>query len=379
LLVQSPSLVNTTTAGQQVLRSVGAPANGGYTVAWISDNAQLFMQRYDNSGNKSGQETAIALSVVAEPGECPSLTPDPAAVMRNASVAVLADGSVVVGYELDKPAPTVGSFCQANEGIYIQRFDANGVQVLPETLVFSRIAAFTDRNHPFMAGPIVVPLSDGGFVVGWDAATGSSFGLAATYSTQRYNSQAQPVGAISSPGFVRSPSAAFSLAPDASGGYTLTFPSLDANGQSVVSAIHYDATGTGTTIVASRPGAGLLLPLKGGGFVLFTSESSGAFRQFLDSAGNPVGEPTGIASPPVTAAELSDGSFVVFTQAAGGGFTAQRFDAGGAALGDPVAVDAIVSTAGVAALTDRSLGLAWTATPAGGDADVFTQRVLAQD
>jgi hypothetical protein len=139
--------------------------------------------------------------------------------------------------------------------------------------------------------------------------------------------------------------------------------------------IHFNAADTATEIVPQRLGSALLLPLAGDRFVRFTSDSTGTFRQFLDSAGNPVGEATSVAAMPTAANELADGSFVVFTPASGGGFTAQRFNASGAALGDPVPVDA--STA--AALTGGSLALGWSATPPGGDLDVFTGRVLVRN
>jgi hypothetical protein len=163
--------------------------------------------------------------------------------------------------------------------------------------------------------------------------------------------------------------------------------------------IHFDAADAATTIVDKGLGDYLLLPLAGDRFVLFTREfnfdehgfirtdSPGILRQFLDSAGNPVGEATRLASMPVDATELADGSFVVFTQDASAGMNAQRFDASGAALGDPVPVDAVfrgspaffASGRGVAALSGGAFALGWSATPPGADLDVFTQRVLVQN
>jgi hypothetical protein len=84
---------------------------------------------------------------------------------------------------------------------------------------------------------------------------------------------------------------------------------------------------------------------------------------------------------------LADGSFVVFTQDGSARMNAQRFDASGAARGDPAPVDAVFRTApaffasgrGVAALSGGAFALGWSATPPGADLDVFTQRVLVQN
>lgn len=92
LAAQAVSLVNTTTAGDQAFRSIGALNDGGYTVAWISDNTTLFIQRYDSAGNKVGGETAVPLSVAGTPGACLPSACDPAVAIRESSVAVLSDG-----------------------------------------------------------------------------------------------------------------------------------------------------------------------------------------------------------------------------------------------------------------------------------------------
>jgi hypothetical protein len=183
------------------------------------------------------------------------------------------------------------------------------------------------------------------------------------------------------------------------GGYTLTTSGINNGAQlfQQTSVTHFDAADVAKVIVAPRLGDSLLLPLAGDRFVLFSTacvpdrptaadscagvrvgdppRSTDTFRQFLDSAGNPVGEATRVASRPVAATELADKTFVVFTKATGGGFTAQRFNANGAALSDPAPVDA--STA--AALTNGNLALGWSATPPGGDLDVFTERVLVRN
>jgi hypothetical protein len=271
---------------------------------------------------------------------------------------------------------------------------------------------FSTPPFAFRAAPKAAPLADGGFVVTWVSTSFDNGNSFATLFKQRYDSQAQPVGGnvlVSS--YVASDHSLcaecvgfYALNADLEGGYTLTMfrhHTLENNVVVIidgVSVTHFDAADRAKEIIAPRAGNSLLLPLAGDRFVLFTTacvppddfacgsalsggqpRSTDTFRHFLDSAGNPVGEATRVASMPLAATELADGSYVVFLQAAGGGFTAQRFDANGVALGDAVAVDAIPSGRGVAALNGSSLALGWSAAGAGGDADVFTQRVLVQN
>lgn len=385
LLVQAASRVNATTAGEQIFRSIGAVTGGGYTVAWISVRT-LFIQRYDSAGNKVGAETATPFMVRPCANTCPPS--DTAEAIAEASVAVLNDGGAVVAYptartlsgSADAP-PVVGRLA-----INIQRFDANGAQVLPETEVAGMDVRFDVIDRRFEI-PQVTALSDGGFVVGWaDSIADSLFGTKSEHLFhQRYDSLAQRVGGVVTEN-AASGILSFSLLPDSHGGYTVYALGLDldATFASVLSVTHYDAREAATPILVKSPSPtlhppmpALLVPLAQG-YVFFTRNTTSAFRQFLDSAGKPVGEQTSVSSVPVAATELADGSYVVFSQDSGGASTAQHFDATGAALGDAVRLDALVSAQGVAALPDRSLALAWSMTPAGGDTDVFTQRVLVQ-
>jgi len=283
-----------------------------------------------------------------------------------------------VAYELDRPAGQIGAFLQFDQRIYIQRFDANGVQLLGETTVFSRIEPF-DSRPSFLSDPSVGALADGGFVVVWNTQVPQLTNLSTSQLLKRrYDSQAQALGDTVSVGsFLLQDQSGrgFSLVADAGGGYTVTVSHLDSAFSPVVSAIHYDGGDTGTEIAAPRTGSVLLLPLESGGFVLFTADASGSFSQFLDSSGNPVGDPTAISSMPFAARELMDGSFVVFWNT-GGTITAQRFDGTGATMGDVLPLETGGALPGVAALADGGFAAAWSAAATAGDLDVFTQRFI---
>lgn len=372
LVAQPVSVVNTTTAGGQMFPVVGALTAGGYTVAWKSEEA-LYMQRYDGAGNKVGGETLLPLTISA--GNTASF------ITINSSMAVLADGSVIVAYPVFRnvsPDPTSGPVL-TETGIYMQRFDANGVQVLAETQLASRVEERHSRSSSF-GGAKTLALADGGYVIGWtDFTPSATVGIRTTFYNQRFDSQNQPVGGtlvIGTPGAVGS---SYSFTADAQGGYTVSSFQIDPNNypRDLVTVTHYDANQTATLLVTDRPGGALVLPLADGSFVLFAVDSSGnAFSQLLDSAGNPVGDPVPRAGRPVAALELVDGSYVVFGSNEGD-TTAQRFDSGGAPLGPVLTIQTQASgTPRLAALADGGFVAVWSGASAAGDGDVYAQRFV---
>ena len=379
LVAQPLTRVNTTTAGNQAFRSIGALADGGYTVAWISDNSALFIQRYDSAGNKVGGEVSVPLVIQSaqSPGAGDSLA-DPAAALRDSSIAVLGDGSVVVAYEIDRFVEQVGAFFQFKEGIYIQQFDANGAQLLGETEVFSQVES-RDSRSIFLSDPKIVPLADGGFTVAWvNLIPALTVDSTNTLFKQRFDGAAQPVGGVVTVGrFLQLDAAGLRLTADASGGYTLTvtFQGGFTEPFDRTAAIHFDAADTATQIVAPRPGEVLLLPLEGDRYVLFSSDSTGTFRQFLDSAGNPVGDPTPIPSMPFDAQELADGSFVVFWNL-DGNLVWERFDSSGTPLTNLQTIATKAGTTGAAPLANGGFAVSWSGPSGAGDVDVFTTQFL---
>ena len=95
--VGGETLINTTTAGDQHVQSVAALGDGGYTVAWMSNNQDysqtgVYAQRFDASGAKVGGETLINATTKISQG-------DP-------SVAGLSDGSYVVAWDNVQHSPS---------------------------------------------------------------------------------------------------------------------------------------------------------------------------------------------------------------------------------------------------------------------------------
>jgi hypothetical protein len=364
LVAQPVSMANTTTAGAQFFGTINALADGGYSVGWVSQTTgptpidTSAVQRYDSSGAKVGGEVSVPLF---------------------GSMAVLSSGNFVVAAASGVVSPTR----TVRLAIQFQLFDANGV-LLRQTLVANGDVINNPARPTFVRDPQVVALAGGGFVVGWVRIATTSVGIQNQILTQRYDSNGLPVGAPASFASVNAPNEdflSFNLAADAQGGYTVTSsqPNVALGSGQLRSVFHVDANGTATQIVAPTPANVLLLPLEGDRFALFTNDTSGTtapgvFRQFLDSAGNPVGSSVAIPVFPLAAKELVDGSFVVFWNV-GSTSNAQRFDSSGAAIGNLLTLGSNGSVPGIAPLAGGGFAAAW---PAGSftDPDIFTQRFI---
>lgn len=328
-LVASPvSVVNSTTAGQQVLRAIGATSDGGYTVAWLSGDATLYAQHYDSRGEKDGPQTLIALVNPRTNAAADSQ------VISSSALAVLADGSIVVAYVDSRPTPgPEGEIYRS--GIFLQRFDAQGARILPEIRVSSQQGSPPPSRANVLGYLQVIPLSDGGFVVGWTIwfyalMPGTRYSL----WLQRFDAQAQPVGALVHAGDFYD--LTYVLAADrAGGGFTVKTSSFDSSGRTVSSSTHFDAA------MVAGPG------------------SSGPL-------------------------ELADGTYVVVTQTGNTTFTLQRFSANGAPLGSPIVLEITpppyqTASFQITALADPGFALAWTGQGTGGDSDVFTQAFVESE
>ena len=278
----------------------------------------------------------------------------------DASVASLSDGGYVVVWD---------SFGQdgASEGVFAQRYDANGVIVGPELQVNSTVTAS-------QFDPAVTGLNGGGFVVTWTDTSGLNGGSWDVVG-QRYDAGGQPVGSefrintmISS--FQYEPS----IAALSDGGFVVVWrddSGADGSGSGVFGQ-RYDAAGSAVgvefqvnTEFSSSQFDPQVVGLAGGGFAVvwtsFTSGSAGdgngngVFLQRYDAAGVAVGgelqvntETSGAQDEPVIGA-LADGGFVVaWTSASqdssGDGVYAQRYDAAGNAVGDEFRVNESVGS-----------------------------------
>ena len=362
LLAGPVSVVNTTTANDQVLRAIGATADGGYVVAWISSGQILYMQAYDAAGARSGSEVQIPLEILA-----PTQVANRLAVEQS-SMAVLSDGSVVVLYSITRDVESPNGPPSTTMGVFFQVFSASGTRIVPETQVASQ--PFAGPKGPYLGTPAVVARSDGGFVVASALAHYSTrFASISTLSLYWFDSRGQPVGAPVVVGDF--PELRYTMVADAHGGLTLATSNTSDDYRTDYTVFHYGADHASQTIVAPRGRPAVVLPLENG-YVLFALGGD-ATVQRLDSQGNPVGASTPIASLPVAARELADGTYVVIWFA-NGVYTAERFAADGTSLGQPVPIDSNGAAPQIAALADPGFAAAWSAAGANGDSDVYTQR-----
>jgi hypothetical protein len=364
------SVVNTTTANDQMLRAEGATQDGGYAVAWISSGQLLFMQAYDGAGARRGSEIRIPLQI-----DAPTQVASRVAIEQS-SLAVLRDGSVVVLYRMTRDVPMPGGYTSTSTGVFFQIFSANGLQLVPETEVVSQ--PYAGPIGPSLGFPRLLALSDGGFAV---ASVISSY---VTGSPNRvgvslywFNGRGQPVGSPVAVGsFLQVlPVLPWDLVADAHGGLVLSVMSPSSPTHDVQDrAFHYGPDHVlSRTIVGPERLPILVLPLEDG-YVLFTAVAGGgATMQMLDAQGNPVGEVTTVASLPFAARELADGNFVV-VWLADGLYTAQLFSDEGTSQGKAVAISSNGIAPAVAALAGPGFVSAWSAHSGSGDFDVYVQR-----
>jgi Ca2+-binding RTX toxin-like protein len=135
--------VNDTTAGG-MYPAIASLKDGGFVITWDapgSDGNDIRAQRYDDSGNKVGSEF-VANSTTANN-------------QYSSSVTGLSDGGYVITWQSQEQD---GS----DLGIYAQRYGADGVAIGDEFLV-NTVTQGSQEN------PSITALSDGGFVISWNA------------------------------------------------------------------------------------------------------------------------------------------------------------------------------------------------------------------
>lgn len=258
------------------------------------------------------------------------------------ATAIAADGSFIVVWE------SYGQDALSTDGIFAQRYDADGISVGTEF----QVNRYTSRHQ---AAPTVAMSADGAFVIAWHGeGTGDTSGVFA----QRFDASGTPLGTefrvntITS-GSQNSPSLAIS--PDGSfviswrgyteGSYEIFAQRFDPSGLPVGSQF---LVNTFTENDQSAPV--VVVDLQGGFVIAWQSDSQdgseeGIFAQRFDATGLPLGtefqvnsHSDNVQSSP-TIATISDGSFVIawesFAQDEGNssGIFAQRFDADGAPIG----------------------------------------------
>lgn len=269
-------LVNATTTHDQFSTTLTALKDGGWLVSWSGEDAdfnkEVYLQRYDKSGNvtlsetivdkyMSGSQTESSITalddggwLVTWAGEGPGDTSgifqrhydkdggtDGADILVNTGyttgnqygpdVTTLADGGWLVAW--------YGAGADDPDGIYMQRYSKLGVAVDGPVLVNT----YTTLNQ---YSPSVVSLDDGGWIVGW-----YGYGQDDTNSTgvyfRRYDKNGDAVGSDDT--LVNTVTSGTQSSPSiielADGGWLITFQSPDKNQTSIYDIYQqrYDANG----------------------------------------------------------------------------------------------------------------------------------------
>lgn len=134
--------VNTTTAGNQKLPDVAMDLDGDFVVTWQSANQDgsgygIYAQRFNPAGVAQGSEFLVNTTTASD--------------QRFSTVAIDAEGDFII---------TWTSHDVSSEGIYAQRFNANGVTQGGEFLVNT----FTVNGQTFSQ---IAAAADGSFVIIW--------------------------------------------------------------------------------------------------------------------------------------------------------------------------------------------------------------------
>ncbi|BBH40871.1 hypothetical protein myaer102_34570 [Microcystis viridis NIES-102] len=153
--------INTYTSGIQIQAAAITLNNGDLIVAWQSypqNNGHwgLYGQRYDNNGNKLGNQFQIHSSPYYDYSE--------------PRIAVLTDGGFVVTY--DSGNWNGNGIDGSGYGVHGQKFDSTGNKIGSEFL----INTYTTGNQFYQS---VTALGNGGFVVVWQSQNqdGSGYGI----------------------------------------------------------------------------------------------------------------------------------------------------------------------------------------------------------
>lgn len=155
--------VNTTTNAAQYESTVCALQDGGFVIAWQSEQtvdglSNVFAQRFDSNGGAVGTEFLVNTFTTLQ--------------QQNPAIASLIDGGFVITWSSDAQDGD-------QNGIYAQRYDADGAPMGGEFRVNTHI---TDHQ----VEPRITGMPDGGFVITW-TSIGQDGSGAGVYA-QRYDS-----------------------------------------------------------------------------------------------------------------------------------------------------------------------------------------------
>ena len=316
-------------------------------------------------------------------------------MQHSPSITSMADGGYLITWVSSEQD---GS----HDGIYAQRYGADGVKINGETRINTSTAGYQNA-------PAITALADGGFVAAWQSASEDNSVYIYDIYAQRYDAKGTPVDGETRINTERqSYQTNPAIAGLADGGYVVTWDSYSYNSSYYGYDIYgqrYDASGAAlggetriNTYLSNNQSLPAITGLPDGGYVIiWTSYNqdgnyAGIYAQRFDVSGIAVNTETQVNttttgsqySPSIAA--LADGGYVVIWMSPGQDGSldiyAQRYDASSG----PVAGETRVNTTTtghqmaptITALVDGGYVVAWMASNQdGSDYDIYAQRYNA--
>ncbi len=312
------------------------------------------------------------------------------------SVTDLTDGGYVVIWQSN-------SQDGSREGVYAQRYDADGERVGSET----QVNTYTDGSQSL---PIVTGLVDGGYVVTWTSYRQDG-NLGGVYA-QRYDVEGESVGnetqiSTSTTGGRAQPS----ITGLTDGGYVVSWTAYKQDGNDGIYAQRFDVEGERVgqeTQINTETLFNIrdfhvnhdVTGLTDGGFVLMwmsrdSENQTSIHAQRFDAEGESVGSETQVNTyrGPVTdssVTELIDGGFVMTWTSKGQdgdsyGIYAQRYDVDGAKVGSETQINTYTDdpqvNPSITGLTDGGYVVTWQSYGQDlvGNYSIYAQRFDAHD
>jgi len=212
--------VNTTTSGDQKAPAVAMDADGDFVVVWgAANDAGIFGQRYDKTGQRVGGEFRVSNTVLT-------------GVQRDPAVAMDDDGDfVVVWMDYGRDGN--------DYGIYAQRFDNLGQALGTDFLVNTNTAGRQDE-------PAIAMDPNGNFVIAWTNRDNAADGNGSSIWGQRYfNTGAANGGNVRANSFTFGQQQHTGVAMNAGGEYIIVWqdPSGGDPSWAALEGKRYTATG----------------------------------------------------------------------------------------------------------------------------------------
>ncbi|MNO74360.1 Bifunctional hemolysin/adenylate cyclase precursor [compost metagenome] len=228
-MVGSETRINTTVVGEQDGPTIIALNDGGYLATWegsgTGDSYGIFAQRFTAAGAKTGGEVRINTTTIG--------------AQQDPAVAALTNGGYAVAWQSSPQGPTDDDSSLGPSDIYVQLYNASGAKVGGQTLANATVGGLHEE-------PRVVGLADGGYLVSWNGiGTGDSAGV----FVQRFNATGAKVGPETRINTSTSNTQEFAnIAALADGGYVVTWENYNADySDSDIYLQRFDAKGNKIT------------------------------------------------------------------------------------------------------------------------------------